>query len=802
MKIEKVSFYGNYNAQLKTQSQKKNDNRSISNNQELSNVYYKPISFGRRIEEHRSWGARINPDTKEVSFKIFTYPDSKRVTAVVTKKDNPDIKKEFELENKGKGVFEIKGISPDEVQAGDGYQFRIHKGNGDIDLVKDPYSFRQDELNGASVLYDHSEFDWQYDNEWKNNPNRITRTSNGRDGKKSVREARIYELSPDCLTDKRSFDAVKSKLKEIKDTGFNTIEVMHVENTYSFNWGYDGVDKMAASSYLGGPDKLKELVDEAHKEGLNVVFDIIPNHLGPDGAQLKTTGPYIKGPNDFGEAFNFEGADSEYVKDYIINAAMSWVENYHVDGLRLDMTKYMQSDNTLKQLAAEINYHNPDCFIIAEDGRGGVSVDNASGKYWSNPDEVHDKRVVNPLRSEEYGKGESQDEHARKIEKLINGEGNLSRLGMDSEWDFNFYHELDSALYSSNEGVLKAALNAQHSVKYVMSHDEIGNFEGTRKLAKLMVPKLRLNDNINLSKKDTDRAKKYAKKKHMDYEQALQTIRFQKAQFAAETLATKYQTGELEEYRPGSSMDEEEKMRLKNKFYAEVLSPIGISSSSKIDYMRIKLAFDDSYAQNKMALALTYGIPGAKMVFQGDENVDLTPFRFFRRFQSMPHEDYLYVEKGYRPAEEALDASTFGKTEYSKDGMQRMEQYRALTKDLNTLNEENPALTRGFINNSNNSLVDHKNGVIAFHTKDDADDNEIFVITNFGDKEYSESGYNEYYIPFPQGRWVEVLNTDDEKYGGSSNFLNEDDDPFYSEGQTKHPINLGKYSTLYFKRID
>ena len=110
MKIEKISFYGNYNAQLKTQSQKKNDNRSISNNQELSNVYYKPISFGRRIEEHRSWGARINPDTKEVSFKIFTYPDSKRVTAVITKKDNPAIKKEFELENKGKGVFEITGM--------------------------------------------------------------------------------------------------------------------------------------------------------------------------------------------------------------------------------------------------------------------------------------------------------------------------------------------------------------------------------------------------------------------------------------------------------------------------------------------------------------------------------------------------------------------------------------------------------------------------------------------------------------------------------------------------------------------
>lgn len=295
--------------------------------------------------------------------------------------------------------------------------------------------------------------------------------------------------------------------------GFNTVEIMHVENTYSYNWGYDGVDKMAASDYLGGPDKLKELVDEAHKEGLNVVFDIIPNHLGPDGAQLKRTGPYIKGPNAFGEAFNFEGENSEYVRDYIINSAMNWIENYHVDGLRLDMTKYMESDLTLKQMAAEINYHYPDAFLIAEDGRGGISVDD-NGNYWANNEEVHDKRVVNPLRPEEYGRGKSEEEHTKAIQDIINGKTNLSRLGMDSEWDFNYYHQLDSILYAPNtSNLLKAALNAQQSVKYVKSHDEIGNYEGTRAISKLMVPKLRLNDSMSLSQRDIERARDYAKQK-------------------------------------------------------------------------------------------------------------------------------------------------------------------------------------------------------------------------------------------------------------------------------------------------
>ena len=110
-------------------------------------------------------------------------------------------------------------------------------------------------------------------------------------------------------------------------------------------------------------------------------------------------------------------------------------------GLRLDMTKFMESDYTMKQIAAEINYHKPDAFLIAEDGRSSISVDD-NGNFWNNYDEPHDKRVVNPLKSFESGIGQSEQVHCDAIENISNGRTTIGRLGFDSEWDFNYYHTL------------------------------------------------------------------------------------------------------------------------------------------------------------------------------------------------------------------------------------------------------------------------------------------------------------------------------------------------------------------------
>ena len=795
MKINNISAITTItNKETKTNQKQNAQYTSHPQMKSLSNVYYTPISFGRSIAEHKSWGAKIDPITKEASFKILTYPDTKRVTVTVEKRDSKKEPKTYELENVGEGIFQSKRRIPaGEVEHGDRYFYTIEKGNGDIDKVKDPYSFRQETLLGESTVYDHSLYQWN-DREWfENNTNRISRIANKNNGLKPVDSACIYELNIASLTKKGTFESAKEVIKKLPELGFNAIEIMPVENTFSFNWGYDGVDKMAPSEHLGGPDGLKSLVDFAHEQGLNVIMDIVPNHLGPDGASLKKTGPFIKGNNQFGEAFNFEGENSKYVRDYIVNAALNWLENYHCDGLRLDMTKFMESDYTMKQIAAEVNYHKPDAFLIAEDSRSSISVDD-NGNFWNNWDEPHDKRVVNPLKSFESGIGQSEAVHCEAIEKIANGETTIGRLGFDSEWDFNYYHQLKNGLYGiiDLDAFEKACYCAQDRVKYVMSHDEIGNFEGSRLISKLLVPMLQLNENVILNKKDIERAKALSKKNNQSLEAATQTVRFQKAQFTAEKLATLLQSGKLKKYDTSTATSKPWANAVDRAFTKDILEPLGIKPSSDITFNRLQTMYQKCTDKFEMALARTYSIPGPKMVFQGDESADLTPFRFFRQFDSVRNEEYLYTEKGYTTGIEALKASTLGSTKLQST------KFRNLSRDLNIITKNNPALTRGVLV-AENTVKHHASKVLGTHAKDTESRNEIFSITNFSDASYPRNDASAYYIKFPAGKWVEIINTEDKKYGGNSEFNNTN--IIESNGYDNSAIKLAGQSTKIFKRV-
>lgn len=772
----------NFQKNVQTNSQNTGNEKQIK---DISNICYKPLSFGRSWAEHQSWGGIIDPKTKQTSFKLFTFPDVKKVTVTVEKESEEGVsKQEYELQNKGNGIFETpKQLSKEQAAHGDKYFYTLHKANGDVEVVKDPYSYRQESLLGSSTLYDHSLFKWNDSSWFKSNKNRISRQANARNGLTPLNKARIFELNTATITKEGTFESAKKALKQIKDLGFNAIELMPVENTYSFNWGYDGVDKFAPSEHLGGPDQLKDLIDYAHSIDLNVIMDMVPNHLGPDGAALGKTGPYIKGPNAFGDAFNFEGENSRYVRDYIVNAAMNWLENYHCDGLRLDMTKFMESDHTMKQIAAEINYHKPDAFLIAEDGRG------------------NDPRVTSPLSPNETGEGNiNQTAHIEALEKISANNTALDNLGFDSEWDFEYYHTIKEALYGNVD--LNTFENDCYSsagrVKYVYSHDEKGNFEGTALIAKHMVPMLHLNENIELSDKDLGRADDLAKIKSKSPEDAIQTVIFQKAQFAAEKLAIMLQTGQLEKYNT-ENVPEYQKNELDSLFKTQVLKPLGIKESSDINYDDVKSIFKKSYAKHKLGLAVTYSIPGPKMVFQCDENADLTPFRFFRQFDSIKYEPYLYTEKGYEPGEKALQESKRGNIKYSQEALEDMEKFSDLTRDLNKINEENPAITTGkYI--KENTVKHPYSQVIGMHTRDDKSNNELFTINNFSHVQYPAHGIKQYYIKFPPGQWVEILNTDDEIYGGDNNtnkgvVIN-------GNGRDNQPINLSEHSTVLFKKIN
>ena len=183
--------------QAKTIEKQETNNNSSKNNQitQLSNVYYKPISFGRTWAEHKSWGAVIDPKTKETTFKLFTYPDSKRVTVTVTKANDETQQKTYELKNQGNGIFMTeRKIPAGEVEHGDKYSYTIYKGNGDVDTVKDPYSFRQDKLLGESVVYDHSLYNWTDESWFKDDKTRISRRANKENQLTPVDSAKIYEF--------------------------------------------------------------------------------------------------------------------------------------------------------------------------------------------------------------------------------------------------------------------------------------------------------------------------------------------------------------------------------------------------------------------------------------------------------------------------------------------------------------------------------------------------------------------------------------------------------------------------------
>ena len=776
----------------------------------LYNLQQQNISFKRRLKEHRSWGGAIDPNTKEVSFKIFTFPDAKSVDVKIFDAKNPDEFKTYALENMGNGVFQsAEKLSPNEAKVGDRYSFLIKKSDGTTVEVKDPYAMRQgnkkskDFLN-YSILYDHSEFEWKNNEVWKASGERITRKPQGE--QKSIREASIYEMHIDTLTKEGTYDAAKEKLKEIKKAGFNTIELMPNENTFYFNWGYDGVDKFAPPEHRGGPDKLKELIDYAHGLELNVVMDYVPNHLGADGARLKETGPYVKGKNDFGEAFNFEGENSRYVRDYIVNAGLNWIDNYKVDGLRLDMTRFMESDYAMKEIAAEINYHFPDAFLIAEDARNHTNTNGYD--YWIDENELHDKRIVSPLLDYEHCEGKSEDEHCDYIDSIDSAVRNikggvskkmLSNLGYDAEWDFPYHHALDKTVYSGKDiaELVNAIYHSQNAVKYTASHDETGNMDGTRRVVKYLVPKLNLNSNVILNSKDLNRVYEYAKLKEVPLQKAKNDITCQKAQSVAESLCIMLAEGKLDKY----------KYQPYDKFYEDILKDLGIKQNAHITYKRLCTAFKNSAAQVRMTEALTFAIPGPKMVFQGDENIELTPFRFFRQFESHKNEPKLEIEKGYDTGRAAFHASIFGNIEYSDSATEFMSKHMDLTRDLNKLNRENPALTKGWLvlneDGSRDALI--YDNTMGLHIKDEESQNEFFIISNFKNESYPTAINNAYNINFPEGKWVEVLNTDDIKYGGSGKFSNEGEiiEGFGLNGaeEDKVPIRLKEHSTVYFKRV-
>jgi maltooligosyltrehalose trehalohydrolase len=238
------------------------------------------------------------------------------------------------------GWWRVEVDLPDGEDATD-YGFMLDE---DTEPLPDPRSLWQPNgVRGLSRVYRHEAFEWT-DQDWTGRP---------------LPGGVIYELHVGTFTPEGTFDAAVGRLDHLVDLGVDFVEVMPVNALDApRNWGYDGVLWYAVTENYGGPDAFKRFVDACHRRGLAVLLDVVHNHLGPSGACLDAFGPYFAGRNIWGPSLNLDGSDSDEVRRYVIDNALGWLRDFHVDGLRLDAVHALvdrRATHLLEELATEVD---------------------------------------------------------------------------------------------------------------------------------------------------------------------------------------------------------------------------------------------------------------------------------------------------------------------------------------------------------------------------------------------------------------------------------------------------------------
>lgn len=211
-----------------------------------------------------------------------------------------------------------------EVPAGALYRYRL---DGQ-EAYPDPASrFQPSGPNGPSQLIDPSEFRWT-DEDWP-----------------GVRMAGqvIYEMHVGTFTPEGTWKAAAEQLPELARLGISLIELMPVADWVGdFNWGYDGVDYFAPTRLYGAPDDFRSFVDRAHAERIGVALDVVYNHAGASGNFFRKFSPHYcseRHKTEWGAAFNFDEEHAGPVREFFISNIHYWIEEFHVDGYRIDATQ-------------------------------------------------------------------------------------------------------------------------------------------------------------------------------------------------------------------------------------------------------------------------------------------------------------------------------------------------------------------------------------------------------------------------------------------------------------------------------
>jgi maltooligosyltrehalose trehalohydrolase len=305
-----------------------------------------------REEPKQPLGATVTPEG--VRFGVWA-PKANRIDVQIEGTNGREC---YPLERDAQGVH--TGFVPG-AAAGTRYRFRVDGGDAFPDMRS---RFQPEGVHGPSEVIDPSAFEWT-DGDWPG---------------LTMDHLVVYELHVGTYTREGTFAALQRELAEIKRLGVTAVEIMPVADFPGrWNWGYDGVAWYAPSRAYGRPDDLRRLVDAAHRIGLGVILDVVYNHFGPDGNYARIYSDDFFTPRHvtpWGEAINYDGPSSRFVRDFVIENAIHWIREYHIDGLRLDASDTIVDDSTphiLQELQERVRAATDrPVAIIAEEARNSV----------------------------------------------------------------------------------------------------------------------------------------------------------------------------------------------------------------------------------------------------------------------------------------------------------------------------------------------------------------------------------------------------------------------------------------------
>jgi maltooligosyltrehalose trehalohydrolase len=301
----------------------------------------------------------------------------------------------------------------------------------------------------------------------------------------------ISEVHVGTFTAEGTFDSAIAVLGDLAEVGVSAVELMPVAQfPGTRNWGYDGVFPFAVQNSYGGAAGLQRFVDACHLRGLDVILDVVYNHVGPEGNVFDAYGPYFTSGyrTPWGPAINFDGPLSNDVRAYFMQNAYQWLSDFHIDGLRLDAVHEI-IDRTAKPFLSEL------ADAVRDRGdrlRRGVLIAESAD---NNP------AIVTPIRSGGFGMdAQWNDDFHHALHASITGErggyyvdfGPVADIATAMDEGFVYQGEY-SRFRERNHGAPSFDIRPEHFVVFAQNHDHIGNRpKGDRLVTLVSLPQAQL----------------------------------------------------------------------------------------------------------------------------------------------------------------------------------------------------------------------------------------------------------------------------------------------------------------------